>query len=312
MLFLKSETIETLMLFSRSTGHEGTMLPETGDPVILSQNHAGMLDRFLMTRAESSLILIANARSGDLEDRSGIFQGTYAAYRGGDDITGVAAHYWNGMVFFQAPENVSGLFHAVVTSSGRKCTGIAGPYDQVQQILPEILKKNPHPAMNGRDTLFSLSLDALIIPGVLEQCGVTCRHPADEEVPALADLRIAFMREHAGPAMRASLENEARELVNCQQQAGNLWVLEKAGKIVATSAVSAGIPEMVQLGGVYTLPGYRNRGYGGAVVAGSLIGMRARGVQKAILFTGTDMPAAQTMYRALGFRPIGEYGLVIF
>jgi len=69
---------------------------------------------------------------------------------------------------------------------------------------------------------------------------------------------------------------------------------------------------MVQVGGVYTLPKCRNRGYGRTVVAGSLLDAKAGGVKKAILFTGMNMEAAQRMYQALGFRPIGDYGLVIF
>jgi ribosomal protein S18 acetylase RimI-like enzyme len=271
-----------------------------------------MLDRFLIPRATGSLVLLSNSRLGGLEDHGRIFQGTYAAYRDGDEITGVAAHYWNGMVFFQAPENASRLFDAVVAATGRECTGIAGPYGQVQGVLPGLLKKKGYPAMDSRDTLYSLNLDALAVPDLLKRSDVTCRHPADDEIPAMIDLRIAFMKELMGPDMRASREDEARETVRYQQQTNNHWILETAGKIVATTAISAGTPEVVQIGGVYTIPGYRNRGYGRAVVAGSLLDARTRNVKKAILFTGTDMPAAQKMYRALGFRQIGEYGLVIY
>ena len=288
------------------------MVPESPEPVILTQNHTDMLNRFLMPRAESSLVLLSNAMLGGLEYRGETFQGTYAAYPGDNAITGVAAHYWNGMVFFQAPKNPAGLFHAVVSASGRECTGIAGPYDQVQQVLPGILTKNHLPALNSRDTLFSLDLNMLAIPGLLQRGEVTCRYPADDEIPKMIEMRIAFMRELTGPDTRVSREDEAREIVRYQQQTNNHWLLEAGGKIVATSAISAGIPEVVQIGGVYTLPEYRNRGFGRAVVAGSLLYARARGVKKAILFTGTDMPAAQKVYTALGFRPIGEYGLVIF
>jgi GNAT superfamily N-acetyltransferase len=283
----------------------------TKNPVILTQNHADMLDRFLLQRAESSLLLLSNSRAAGLEYRGKIFQGTYAAWREGDALTGVAAHYWNGMVFFQAPENPAGLFSAVTAASGRECTGIAGPYEQVQEVLPEILRDHSRPAMNGRETLFSLNLGDLAVPRILKNGDVTCRHPSGEEIPAMTDLRIAFMRETAGSDLRESFRQEARDLVIAQQQKNNLWVLEARGTITATTAVGAEVCGMVQVGGVYTIPGHRGRGYGRAVVAGSLIEARARGATKAILFTGTDMPAAQKMYRALGFRPIGEYGLVI-
>jgi predicted GNAT family acetyltransferase len=95
------------------------------------------------------------------------------------------------------------------------------------------------------------------------------------------------------------------------QKTKSHWVLEADGRIVATTAVNAGVLEMVQVGGVYTLPGCRNRGYARSVVAGSLLELRDRGVKKAILFTGEDMPAARASCAALGFVPIGDYGLVI-
>jgi GNAT superfamily N-acetyltransferase len=288
------------------------MLPEKRAPLILSRDHAGMLDRFLMTRPESSLMLLSNLRRAGLEDRDGVFQGTYAAYVDNGGITGVAAHFWNGMVILQAPEDPGPLIRAAVAASGRQWAGIAGPFDQLQQVMPEILRTHPSPAMNGRDTLFSLCLDDLNTPGRLGRGDVTCRHPAEDELLAMIDLRIAFMQEVLGGQMRPYHEDEARDLVTDQQQAGNIWILEKAGSVVATTAVSAAVPGMIQVGGVYTLPGYRNQGYGRAVVAGSLIEARTRGVEKAILFTGTDMPAARAMYRALGFRQTGEYGLVIF
>jgi predicted GNAT family acetyltransferase len=213
------------------------------------------------------------------------------------------------MVFLQAPKNAAGLFNAVTAASGRDCAGIAGPYDQVQEVLPEIRKEYPAPTLNGREILFSLCLDDLVVPALLRQDGVTCRHPTDDEV--LINLRTAFMQETAGQD-RESFRKEACDLVRAQQQKNNLWVLEAAGIIAATTAIGAEVSGMVQVGGVYTLPGYRSRGYGRVVVAGSLLEVRKRGAKKAILFTGTDMPAAQKVYRALGFRAIGEYGLVIF
>ncbi len=281
-------------------------------PVILSRKHSGLLARFLMERAESSLVLLANLRAGGLEDKGETFQGTYAASIERGRITGVASHYWNGMVFLQAETGAAGLFHAAVAASGRACRGIAGPYDQVQEVLPELLGKHPNPAMNGRETLFSLDLDTIEIPALLQSDEVTCRHPSDDEVPEVIGMRIAFMREHLGRDIDGSLEEEARGMVAYQHRTRAHWVLEKGGHLVATTAFNASIPGMVQIGGVFTLPEWRNRGYGRAVVAGSLLDAKAHGVKKAILFTGMNMEAAQRMYQALGFRPIGEYGLVIF
>jgi uncharacterized protein len=68
--------------------------------------------------------------------------------------------------------------------------------------------------------------------------------------------------------------------------------------------------ESVQIGGVWTPPELRNRGYGRAVVAGALHESARDGVTRAVLFT--DNPAARRSYERLGFRQIGEYGITIY
>jgi uncharacterized protein len=69
----------------------------------------------------------------------------------------------------------------------------------------------------------------------------------------------------------------------------------------------------VQIGGVWTPPALRGKGYGKSVVAGSLLAARSQGVKRAILFTGDNNQAAQAVYRGIGFLPTGEkYGLVLF
>jgi predicted GNAT family acetyltransferase len=89
------------------------------------------------------------------------------------------------------------------------------------------------------------------------------------------------------------------------------WILEEQGKPVACSSFNTAIKEAVQVGGVWTPPELRSRGYGRAVVAASLLDARAEGVTKAILFTGENNIAAQKAYVALGFRHIGDYRIVL-
>ena len=284
----------------------------TTDPVILTPQHADVLDRFLTTRPETSLVLLSNSRAAGLVDAGDLFQGTYAAYIEDGAIVGVAAHYWNGMVFLQAPKGAPDLLRAATAASGREWSGVAGPYEQILQVLPDVSRAHPAPAMNDRDVLFSLRLDDLVVPEPLARGDVSCRRPRDDELPAMVELRIAFMREHLGRWMRDTREDEAREIVSELHRTDRLRLLECGGCIVATAAINAAVPVMVQVGAVYTAPEYRDRGYGRAVVAGLLLEARARGVRSAVLFTGTAMHAARRAYESVGFRPIGEYGLVIF
>jgi predicted GNAT family acetyltransferase len=84
------------------------------------------------------------------------------------------------------------------------------------------------------------------------------------------------------------------------------------GALVAYAGYNATTPRCVQIGGVWTPPPLRRRGYARAAVAGALVAARDRGVARSILFTGVENRAAQSAYTALGYERVGDYGLVLF
>ena len=71
----------------------------------------------------------------------------------------------------------------------------------------------------------------------------------------------------------------------------------------------AALPDIVQLGGIYTPPAVRGRGFAKVAVAASLLVARDRGSSRAVLFTNN--PSAARAYEAIGFRRIGDYSLVL-
>jgi hypothetical protein len=85
----------------------------------LRVDDAGMLERFLEVHRDSSMFLRANARGAGLEYEGKPEQATYFAEGVGDEVVGVAAHCWNGMLLVQAPApgRVEALARACVQSS---------------------------------------------------------------------------------------------------------------------------------------------------------------------------------------------------
>ncbi len=110
-----------------------------------------------------------------------------------------------------------------------------------------------------------------------------------------------------GPELRRS----SREEVLPHHALGSDWVLLDGETPVSCSVFNAMLPDIVQIGGVWTPPPLRGRGYGRSVVAGSLLAAREQGVQRAVLFADPQNPAAKQAYLALGFRIGGDYGLVL-
>src|SRR5262249_52612945 len=102
----------------------------------------------------------------------------------------------------------------------------------------------------------------------------------------------------------------SREEIASGLAEGASWVLEVDGVAVAFQQFNAMLSDVVQVGGVWTPPALRNRGYARAVVAGALRAARADGVRRGVLFTAETNVPAQRAYRALGFTRVGDWGLL--
>ncbi|MBK8015196.1 MAG: GNAT family N-acetyltransferase [Deltaproteobacteria bacterium] len=69
------------------------------------------------------------------------------------------------------------------------------------------------------------------------------------------------------------------------------------------------LPDTVQIGGVYTPPEHRGKGYARAAVAGQLLIAREEGATNGVLFTGN--PAAAKAYEFVGFRRGDDYHITL-
>ncbi|GIT89743.1 hypothetical protein JANAI62_07720 [Jannaschia pagri] len=94
----------------------------------------------------------------------------------------------------------------------------------------------------------------------------------------------------------------------CAADSHRLLIVE--GQPVAMTGFNARLPDIVQVGGVYTPPDLRRRGFARQAVALHLAEARAQGVREATLFAATD--AAVACYQSLGFDRIGDFALVLF
>ena len=277
----------------------------------LRRGDEAAVEAFLQARLDSSLFLLSNLRAAALEDDGEVYSGAWAAAFEQAAIVGVAAHFWNGVLVVQAPRELDAVVRAALRASGRPLAGISGPYPQVRAARAS-LAPAAAVAMHHEAELFSLVLSDLRVPEALARGALRSASPAPPLIPRLADWRVSYavetLRATRSDALRAACEKEVRQLV----EEGNAFVLLEGEAPVAFSAFNARLPEVVQVGGVYTPPELRGRGYARAVVAGSLLAARRARVARAVLFTERENEPARRAYLALGFRPTGDYGLVLF
>ena len=278
---------------------------------ILRPGDETALDTFLARHADSSMFLRSNARAAGLVDHGQPGQGTYVAAVEQGAIVGVAAHCWNGMMLVQAPAHAATLAREAVRLSGRTVAGFSGPWDQVVAARQALGLGEGTARKDSCEDLYTLELRHLAVPPPLAAGQVRCRHPEDAELELMAQWRIAFTVEALGATATPALETASRGEVRLIHERAADWLLLDGARPVAYSAFNAMLPEIVQIGGVWTPAPFRGRGYARAVVAGSLLAARNQGVDRAVLFADPLNQAAKRAYLSLGFRIVGDYGLVL-
>jgi len=278
---------------------------------LLRPGDEAALEAFLATRADASMFLRSNARAAGLVDRGEPLQATYVAALEAGGVVGVVAHCWNGMVLVQAPAHAAELARYAVRRSRRPVTGFSGPWTQVVAAREALGLAAARAVKDSRDELYGLDLDRLVVPAPLASATVRCRHPEPDELELLVEWRASFSMEALGAADGRDLRRDSRADVLLQHERGADWVLVYGTAPVAYSVFNAMLPQIVQIGGVWTPPEFRGRGYARSVVAGSLVAARKQGVARAVLFADPLNAAARAAYLSIGFRIVGDYGLVL-
>lgn len=273
---------------------------------LLTAADGAALEAFLARHAAFTMLLRANLRASGLQPGSGPYHGVYAARLAGDRITDVAAHYWNGNIILFAPTAAADLAEFLAGHTAQEVAGVLGPWRHCLAAL-EALGLRERAIDPHEEDLFELPLARLVLPPRLSYRRATAR-----DRDTLVRWRIDYAVETLGLTPDAKLAADAEDTIARLIAAGHLWVAtDDAGAPLAMSAFNAVLPDMVQVGGVHTPKPWRGRGYARMAVAGALAEARAGGATTAILFTEVRNAPAQAVYTALGFRRIGDYGLIL-
>jgi GNAT superfamily N-acetyltransferase len=138
--------------------------------------------------------------------------------------------------------------------------------------------------------------------------------PAGRARPATPDetgLAIGFI--DAFQAEAGAHGTDAGEYVRTTMAAGRLWMWEdedgRTAAMAGRTATSAGVARIAP---VYTPPEHRRRGYGAAVTAACTADALARDADHVVLFTDRTNATSNSVYRRIGFEPIGERDVIRF
>ena len=269
-----------------------------------------LLDAFLAQHADSSLYLRSFLARGGLVDEGRPLQGTYAVAISDDHIVGVAMHSWHNVVFLQAPGSPAKLARVAIEATGRPVLALLGPLSQVETAHAGLGFDEQGVQKRSPEDLFALNLSDLIAPGPLGSSATSCRRAESRDLALLREWRFSYELECTGLPDEDATRSLAAQMIEGHVERKEAFLLEVDGEPMSLCTHTARVSDIVQIGGVWTPPEWRGRGYARRVVAGALQVAEQEGVTRAVLFT--ESPAVRRCYEALGFQRVGDYGTIIF
>jgi len=125
----------------------------------------------------------------------------------------------------------------------------------------------------------------------------------ESDAQIAADMHNAMVDEVIlGPRRLSTAESE---LENIRLKRTFFWVV--GGEVVSITIANRPQIKSICVGGVYTPPRYRRKGYARALVAEVSKELLARGYELTNLFTDLSNPTSNKIYQQIGYQPVCDY-----
>ncbi|WP_296422617.1 GNAT family N-acetyltransferase [Yoonia sp.] len=218
-------------------------------------------------------------------------------------LTDVIAVTQAGNIYPQCTTNVWAA--AAAALAGTKTHSFSGEADQIAQLRVAI-RLTHRASVDLVEPYYVLPLDQLVVPDV----GALTLHPLDAvPLELLTTWRAMFLMESLSNMVETAVKRAVAEL-RALIALDTHRVLMDRGRPVAMTGFNGAFRDIVQVGGVFTPPELRSRGYARIAVALHLLEARAQGVQRATL-AAANVKAARA-YEAIGFRRNGSFAGVFY
>ncbi len=268
------------------------------------QGDVPKIDRFLSEHIQTSMFPLANLRDFGLRGRDPRAVNVWTL---GDGPRAILAITNEGMVLPQCPDcSDVELAEAIQLIRGRALFGLAAEATQARRFMHLAGWEDRPATLNSDEPGFTLDLNQIVVP---DTSGAALVPLGDLDREIAEGWRQSYLTEAMDfDADRA--RSQSKKDIAAYVERDSHQALLVSGQPVGMTGFNARLPEAVQIGGVYTPPALRGRGYAKLAVALHLLEARAAGVSRAVLFAASD--SAARAYIAIGFKPAGRYSLILF
>lgn len=258
------------------------------------------IEAFLKRHIETSMFPLSNLRAHGLDGAEPRAMSIWID----DAAGGLLAVTREGMILPQLP-GFDDWKRLKPLLSDRPLIGCIGETAQVRSLL-KICGLHDRPTnSNSDEPLMSLELDELQIDAGRGELVPLDAVPSDVTYA----WRAAYHVEVLGTPEESSWDIGKKDIGNYIAADSHRALLIN-GEPVAMTGFNAVCDDVVQIGGVYTPPENRKRGFAGAAIGQHLQEVRDQGKTRALLFAASETAAG--VYERLGFGLVGAYSLCLF
>ncbi|MBU1672617.1 MAG: GNAT family N-acetyltransferase [Actinobacteria bacterium] len=247
---------------------------------------------------EYNVVLLSNINTFGMDPGSTPFHAAYLGRREGGRLVAMCGRYNLGSLFFHAES------HKYMEGMGAHLLGLgilpgymAGPASELEVVLSELEA--------GGVGVDRQPADFMLLREVVQVDVVGMSRGAEPgDLGVMVEMAAMFEEEMFGTHAMAT--DAARDLISAQMTHGFASVVEVDGRIVSKAEATAAPGYGAQVGGVYTLPGARGRGYSQACVA-HLCRRCLETVPSCSLTVHKDNYPALGVYHRIGFSRVAEW-----
>lgn len=279
----------------------------TGRVVDVTEAELPAVRAFLEARIETSLFLLSNLCAFGPRAGESPYSGDFRALVDGTEVRAVwcLTRIGNLVVQSGGDEGLAALVELDGASGDGGVRGVLGDWPAAELVWRLALGRGlVRATQESREVLYRRTLDeATPAP----RGDVEVRVLGRDDHAAWEPLALSFLQEQRLPpttweARRDSFHRSASQ--------GHWWGAWEDDRLVSIASFNAYYHPVAQVGGVYTAPPWRRRGFSRAVMHALMRdAAEVHALERLILFTGEQARAARALYDGLGFESIGAYGL---
>lgn len=263
----------------------------------------------LQRHKESAIFLLDYLSTYGPHRIESIFSGNYKCLVYNDEVIAVFVLNGMGMLLLQTDKKVdySNLIVDAITAEISKFAGLIGNWELTSRCLNTLKLRFPTLQVQvcKKEILYYSNLVSLDD----NANNIQVRLLNANDYAEWNKLNLAFCKELNSvlfPNDQHKQERFIREANDCRW-----WGLFIKQKLVTICGFIAKYCDCAQIGGVYTLPEVRGKGFAKQIIKQLMIDCKNKyHIKKLILFTNENNRAAQKVYENLGFKADGYVGLI--